>query len=309
MSAHIPEAPASPSHEDFEEARPTVNGMQSQCYCHMDAYHGAPQIFPPHWHEYIELIYGNCGLATVVAGGRFYDVCPGDLLLIGGRDVHAIYGDAQTRYLCVRLDPDLLYTTARAMFEARYVQPLLHSDAAQRRLFRAQELAGTALPQIFPHMLEEFKQRRYGFELALRADIYNVFVWILRRWRQDHPEAHGTPATNEYQIKRMEPVLDYLAAHYYENITAEAMSKLCALSYSAFCRTFKSTVGRSFTQYVAYLRITQAEKLLMTTQLTMTEIAMACGFSDASYFIAQFRRSKGISPKQFQKRLRTVEAL
>jgi AraC-like DNA-binding protein len=62
-------------------------------------------------------------------------------------------------------------------------------------------------------------------------------------------------------------------------------------------------MGKTFTNYLNYIRITEAEKLLLTTEMTMTEIAQETGFSSSSYFIQQFKQYKNISPSQFRKKV------
>ena len=59
-------------------------------------------------------------------------------------------------------------------------------------------------------------------------------------------------------------------------------------------------MNMSFSDYINYIRISEAQKLLITTDLDMSEIAEHTGFSTSSYFIEQFRKRKGISPKQFR---------
>ena len=61
-------------------------------------------------------------------------------------------------------------------------------------------------------------------------------------------------------------------------------------------------MGKTFTEYLNYVRITEAEKLLLSTEMNITEVAAETGFSDSSYFIKQFRHFKNVSPKQFKKK-------
>jgi AraC-like DNA-binding protein len=75
------------------------------------------------------------------------------------------------------------------------------------------------------------------------------------------------------------------------------------MSYSYFSRYFKSLIGKTFSEYLTYVRITEAEKMLLTTDLNITEVALESGYSNSSYFIAQFRVMKGMSPRQFKKKV------
>lgn len=111
----------------------------------------------------------------------------------------------------------------------------------------------------------------------------------------------------EYEIekpvmKRFVKLFDYVSEHYSESITAEDAAGICSMSYSYFSRFFKRVMKKSFSEYVNFVRISEAEKLLVSTDLNITEIAMQTGFSTSSYFIYQFKKMKSVSPKQFRNR-------
>ena len=64
----------------------------------------------------------------------------------------------------------------------------------------------------------------------------------------------------------------------------------------------------SFSDYVNRERIRHSSRLLASTDLSVTEIALAVGFSTTSYYIQVFKKLQGISPLQFRKRARTSGA-
>lgn len=66
-------------------------------------------------------------------------------------------------------------------------------------------------------------------------------------------------------------------------------------------------MGKSFNDYVTLMRINEAEKLLLSTDKSITEIAMCCGFSSSSHFVSRFGQYKQITPGQFRKKLRKSE--
>ncbi|MBS5083051.1 MAG: helix-turn-helix transcriptional regulator [Clostridiales bacterium] len=101
----------------------------------------------------------------------------------------------------------------------------------------------------------------------------------------------------------LNPVFHYLSVNYEKPVRASEMAELCNLSPSYFSRSFNRLMGMSFNEYLNYIRVSEAEKLLISTPLSITEIAVTVGFSTSSYFIKIFKVYKNLSPKQFRKTL------
>ena len=66
-------------------------------------------------------------------------------------------------------------------------------------------------------------------------------------------------------------------------------------------RCFQSCIQRTPIEYLLDYRIQMAERLLRTTELPVTEIALQTGFSNSAYFTKVFRQLRGLSPSQFRK--------
>ena len=78
----------------------------------------------------------------------------------------------------------------------------------------------------------------------------------------------------------------------------------CGLSYSYLSRVFKRVMKKSFSEYVNYIRITEAQRLLASTEKSITEIAQDVGFSTASYFIDTFKKQVHVTPSKFRSNLK-----
>ena len=95
--------------------------------------------------------------------------------------------------------------------------------------------------------------------------------------------------------------IEYIHCHYCEGIKANDCCRYVGLSYSYFSRTFSRVVGRGFSEYINGLRCAKAEKLLLTTDRSIADIALECGFGDAGYFIQRFKRERGVTPAILRK--------
>lgn len=94
---------------------------------------------------------------------------------------------------------------------------------------------------------------------------------------------------------------EYIHHNFASDCSAEDVATYCHLSYSYFSRQFKKVSGITFTKYLNFVRITEAERLLLKRNMSITDIGFAVGFKDTSYFIRQFKSFKQYTPKQFLK--------
>lgn len=93
----------------------------------------------------------------------------------------------------------------------------------------------------------------------------------------------------------------YIDANYNEPLTLEGVADMCQLNPSYFSSKFKSVNGIGFKEYLNNVRIIHAEKLLLETDMSITEIAMKCGYETSNYFGDAFRRINSCSPSQFRR--------
>ena len=271
--------------------------------CHVQSWSGESQFCGAHWHYAIEILYATRGQASILLNGRFYSFSAGDMVLINARDVHAIWGEPRTQYTCIKFNPEILYTAARFAFESRYVLPFTMADSSPQKVFLRSEIDPTPLPALIREIMQELTERDYCFELAVRTNISRIFLWVLRSWQGKGLRIDSGHDFREQDMERLQAVFDCLDHQYMNRLTVADMAVSCNMSYSYFSRYFKSVMGKSFTAYLNYVRITEAEKLLLASDKSITEIAMETGFASVSYFISQFRKMKKQSPRQYRQQL------
>ncbi|MBP3360485.1 MAG: helix-turn-helix transcriptional regulator [Clostridia bacterium] len=255
-----------------------------------------------HSHSYIEILYTLGGRFNIWLDGKYFEFAKGDMVIINSQEVHCInsveaVGDGG--YICLRFTPDILYGSTQKILELKYVLPFLTNHNPPQKVFTAAEIKDTDIPKLMHEIYDEYDKQEYAFELAMRANIFRIFLWILRYWKNAGLDAEDK--INLDLAKKLQPVIDYISMHYSEPLTAEAMAEYANLSYSYFSRSFKQLTERGFSEYLNFIRITESEKLLLTTDMNITEIALSVGFSTSSYYIQQFKLYKNVSPKRFKK--------
>ncbi|MCB7318495.1 response regulator transcription factor [Lacrimispora sp. 210928-DFI.3.58] len=104
--------------------------------------------------------------------------------------------------------------------------------------------------------------------------------------------------------KYVEEAIQYIQAHYHEDITISTVAGSLEISEGYLSRVFKKETDYTFTSYLTYYRMQQAMNLLKDCRVKVYEVADKVGYSDTAYFSAQFKKIVGISPSEYQDRCR-----
>ena len=245
---------------------------------------------PWHYHPEYELTYILRSHGRRFVGDHVEAFEPGDLVLLGPNLPHFWRNDedpAGAEAIVVQFVP----TVGETWPEAAAVRTLL-----SRASYGLRFSAATA-QRLHPALLG--LTRRTGFDRLLGL------LHLLDGLTTD-PEAVML-ASEGYQLRateaetdRMKRVLDYMLAHFREEIRVEAISSVAGMAPAAFCRYFRKRTRKSFVEYLNELRISHARKLLRQADVSVSQVGLECGFNNISHFHRQFKLRTGTTPLRFQ---------
>jgi AraC family transcriptional regulator len=101
-----------------------------------------------------------------------------------------------------------------------------------------------------------------------------------------------------WQVRR---VTDHIEEHLAGTIRLEDLARLARLSHSHFCRAFKESLGHPAHAYVMRRRVQRAQRLMLNTPESLSQIAAQCGMADQAHFCKLFRRLVGESPNAWRR--------
>lgn len=105
------------------------------------------------------------------------------------------------------------------------------------------------------------------------------------------------------QSNRMAHVADFVRKNLQNPLTVQDLSRQAFMSEPHFFRCFKQQFGISPLEYVLEQRIKSARIMLQASDVSVTEISLACGFNNLNYFLKTFKRMTGLTPGEFRKSL------
>jgi AraC-like DNA-binding protein len=113
--------------------------------------------------------------------------------------------------------------------------------------------------------------------------------------RMERPVTGGLAPLQERRAKEL------LAANLSGELPLAVLARECGLSASQFSRAFRRSVGMPPHRWMVQQRIERAKALLREQRATLTEVALACGFSDQSHFTRAFTAWTGASPGRWRR--------
>ena len=158
--------------------------------------------------------------------------------------------------------------------------------------------AAASLAEGCSGMVEKALSRPFNYVVdpeVLRSSRQIPDAW--RRCQTKLSMTHRDQDTDDSLIDKMK---DYIASHCGEDLTLDTMSEVFAMNPTYFSSFFHQKTGIRYKDYLTRVRITEAKRLLLQTDLKIYEISQRVGFSDVRYFSQTFAKATGVLPKEYR---------
>ena len=253
-----------------------------------------------HYHPECEITLVLKGGTTRRVGDQVLPLLPGDLVFLGPNVPHDFRNEqvlgkppTQVEAIVVQFLPSL------PGLEGGHRSSMQPTHRLFQRAAQGLEVTGItriAAAQIVQQMLHVHGMKRLILLMQLLDLLSNS------KELQEISSA-VLPQPRPVASDRIRLACEFISSNLPEAIYVADLAAIVGLGKSAFSRLFKKSTGRTVPQYVNELRIARACLLLAETDLTVSQIAMDCGFVSPAHFQRQFREHQHCAPVAYRSRV------
>ncbi|HVI46864.1 MAG TPA: AraC family transcriptional regulator [Chitinophaga sp.] len=152
--------------------------------------------------------------------------------------------------------------------------------------------------RVMPQIIRLNRLQGFSSVLELMSILHHLSV--SRHMRTLSGSTYHNLETISYNSRRVEKIMTYLNENFHKETSLSEAARMVSMTDAAFSRFFKSRMGKTFMDTLLSIRLGHASRLLITTPLTIQEIALQCGFNNISNFNRIFKKKKDCTPKEFR---------
>jgi AraC-like DNA-binding protein/quercetin dioxygenase-like cupin family protein len=251
-----------------------------------------------HYHPYFELYFVTSGNCKIFAAHSVSSLSPGDVIILPPGTLH------RSQYENSSVERFTLYFTEKYLED---LLPLLGKSFISEKLkkctvaFSGEKLK--TLEKCFKDLLAIQNESKSS---SAESDFNTLqtkirLLEILNLIASNTQREENLSAVKSKSQLEIEKAAKFIFENYAGEIILVQAAKMAGMRDTYFSRRFKEVTGLGFREYLLNVRIQHSMQMLLKSELSITQIATACGFSDGNYFGDIFKKITGKSPREFRK--------
>ncbi|MBC8062140.1 MAG: helix-turn-helix transcriptional regulator [Clostridiaceae bacterium] len=260
--------------------------------------YGTVSMVTNHFHDSYEIYYLLEGQRHFFVKDKVYDIKKGDLVFIDKNEIHKTFDAGAPFHQRILISFKKHYLN-NILVEANNYN-LLECFHGNTYVLRLNTEDQNPIENLLSKMLSEDTNCINSSSIYLKIMLSELLI-LAGRLFQTTPNYHIE--TSNPIHKKISEIIFYINKNYAENLTLEFLSKRFFISTYYLSRTFKKITGLNLNQYVNTIRIKEAQKLLLSTSLNITNISENVGYDSITHFGRVFKLITGVSPLKYRKTL------
>ncbi|MHC5249289.1 AraC family transcriptional regulator [Enterococcus sp. LJL90] len=260
------------------------------------------EVFLPHWHRDIEIVYCEVGTAKILYENGMLTLSEGEIHFFASGEPHAFLTSPGSKRLVIQVDLQFFNETILN----------INNEKDLYALFSEGKRSSNEWPEELTNELRKAMKRMYllsesqavGKHYGIFACMYDIIFsfYSLLPEKEATEEGSGQQFSQHVEaIERLGIIFQYIKDHFHDNLQLNDIARIVNLTPSYFSRFFKNSTGYTFKDFLTSYRINQAQFLLINDNQSMDIVAEQAGFSSTKTFHHVFKEKVGISPLKYRK--------
>lgn len=242
-----------------------------------------------HHDNLMEFTYIVAGSHTYQINDMSYTVNKGEVFFTYPYETHSTGGHPEevSEFYYLFIDPELFEDFNLFIFPEEYEKVRNFWRSIEERIYKPSPGLHTALKKLMSH----FKSVNGQYTSEMRNSLSDVIIAL----------ATSQNSLSDNPLDEISKSLEYIHSHLNEALHISELCGMDHLSVSAYNNAFVRAMGMPPGKYILKCKIDKAKEMLVTTDLSVTDIAYRLGFSSSQYFATAFKRICYKTPAEYRK--------
>lgn len=247
--------------------------------------------FEIHFHDAVEILLVLQGSVNIRVGSNMYTLYENDIILINSNETHNTSKTGEDNILlALQLDTDYFGRVYPGAKNIRMNNNLLcDGEKCEEKL----DVLRTHIAEI----IWELNKKSRGYQLIVGSKLNLIGAHLINNYDYTITEEYNVNVVDD-EIQRLHNILTYIDDNLEKKITLKEIADREHINPYYLSHFFKEKIGISFQEYLNTKRLDKAFKLLLNTNMTITDISNKSGFSSTNYFNKVFKETYNSLPSE-----------
>lgn len=257
------------------------------------------RILPHHWHSELEFIFIEVGEAIFTMDNEDILVNAGECIFVNSCQIHS--GVSKTKF-CKYFSVVFSTNFLSNVFDAcqQFFDGIITNKYVILQHYKSDNPYEKSVIYELKDIIKELENKDMAYALSIKSKLLWIFTIIFRNSlytikSDTHKDLILAKKQNSLKL-----ILSYIFENYNKKLKLIDISEHLNLTPQYLCKFFKDITGTSIVEYINHYRVEKASTLLKISSLSITDIALECGFENLSYFNRVFKRQLGCTPRTYR---------
>lgn len=263
-----------------------------------------PNMYRPHSHHMLEVSLIASGTGIYKIGDKSYNIHAGDIYVINNTEVHNIIlkEGEEVDNLVIHFETSFLWNFYGQAEEVQFLDVFFNRHEKFSHRLDFEHPAAKEIASLFRQMQETFVSQPPYYKLRVKILLESILYQILCSYGFHDSDPRNTKALSNKDLYKISEIMNYINFHLDSHLTLPELAKIACISPAYFSSIFKRYNGITLFEYITKKRVDYAIQLIKTTNKSLTDIAISCGFNSSTSFNKAFGRVTGFPPSSYRKK-------